>query len=184
MIRSALLALTTLALAACGSGQSGSDGAAVAVTLYGEIAETNRGPIDGATEPLFAAYGIGFENGRTFTRAELAALDQEAIEVIYPLGSDARRFTGPRLTDVLAAAGATGERITVTALDGYQRSVELSRIDDHGVLLAIAMDGEPLGIGGYGPAMLVWPRDTDAGLAGQDDSDWVWGVFAIRSHDR
>ena len=41
------------------------------------------------------------------------------------------------------------------------------------------MDGTGLPLGGFGPAMLVWPRQDDPALAGQSDDDWIWSVFAI-----
>ena len=46
-------------------------------------------------------------------------------------------------------------------------------------ILAIRMEGDALNVGGFGPAMIVWPRDTDRELAEMDDADWVWGVFSI-----
>ncbi len=84
------------------------------------------------------------------------------------------------MRDVLAIANPYGDRLIVTALDGYQREINIDRIRQHDVILALRMDGQALGIGGFGPAMLVWPRGSDAALANMPDDDWLWGVFAIQ----
>jgi hypothetical protein len=47
--------------------------------------------------------------------------------------------------------------------------------------MAIDFEGEAMAIGGFGPTMLVWPRLQDESLAGMNDDDFVYGVFAIES---
>lgn len=183
MVRTSFIAVMMLALVACSPARGGrADAPSGAVlTLYGDIETVDRGPSQGALEPLFFAYGIEFGSACVFSTASLAALDQHEIRADFPLGGDERRFSGPLLRDVLAIAGPQGTHLTVTALDGYQRTIPLALVRDHDVILAIRADGDWLGIGGYGPALLVWPRGTDPDLAGQNDDDWVWGVFAIES---
>ncbi|MEE2565181.1 molybdopterin-dependent oxidoreductase [Hyphobacterium marinum] len=183
MIRTVVILLWAGVLAACspatGGGRDAPTGAVL--TLYGDIETVDRGPSQAALEPLFFAYGIEFGSACVFSTASLASLDQHEIRVDFPMGGDERRFSGPLLRDVLAIAGPQGTHLTVTALDGYQRTIPLEQVMAHDVILAIRADGEWLGIGGYGPALLVWPRGTDPDLAGQTDDDWVWGVFAIES---
>ena len=183
MFRLVLVVLAALSVTACGQDRPDSGGGTL-VTVYGEVGATDRGAIDDEAEPLFASYGIGFENAAAMSLDDLAALDQHSVEVRYPRSGGEHDFAGPYISDVLRAAEATGTHVTVTALDGYQRTIPVARLEEHGVLLALTMDGEPLGLGGYGPTMIVWPRDSDARLAGQDDTDWVWGVFAIHAHNR
>lgn len=178
MIRIALTLLAAASLTACSGGSDGPAGGDV-VTVHGAIDAFNRDTVDSVREPLFRAYGIEFESGYAFSAASLGELDQRDVQVAYPEGGDRHTFSGPLLRDVIAQTGSSGSIVTVTALDGYQRDIELSRIQDHDVILAIRMDGEALNIGGFGPAMIVWPRESDDALAGMDDSDWVWGVFSI-----
>ncbi|GJL96237.1 MAG: hypothetical protein DHS20C06_00540 [Hyphobacterium sp.] len=178
MIRFAASILAALSLAACSGDPDFAEGGDL-VTLYGDISTVDRGPVDAVTEPLFRAYGIEFDAACVMPFASLADMDQHTIRVAYPMGGEMRTFSGPLLRDVLAVAGPEGDTLTITALDGYQRDIELARINDHDVILAIRMDGQALNIGGFGPAMIVWPRESDDALAGTDDSDWVWGVFAI-----
>ncbi|MCW5724395.1 MAG: molybdopterin-dependent oxidoreductase [Maricaulaceae bacterium] len=181
MIRAVLILAATLTLAACGGEPRDGAGDMPVVTVYGAVSEAERGPSDPVTEPVFAMLGVEFERARAFTRADLAALNQRTVTADYPAGGAQRRFEGPLLRDVLAAAGAAGSGAVVTAIDGYQREIPAGRIAAHGVILAIRMDGAPLGLGGFGPAMLVWPRGDDAALSGMDDADWVWGVIAIEA---
>jgi hypothetical protein len=178
MIRFITLLLAALSLAACSGDPDFAEGGDL-VTIYGDIGTVDRGPVDAVTEPLFRAYGIEFETACVMPFASLADMDQHSVRVAYPMGSEVRTFSGPLLRDVLAVANPEGDTLTITALDGYQRDIDLARIRDHDVILAIRMDGQALNIGGFGPAMIVWPRDTDDALTGSDDSDWVWGVFAI-----
>ncbi|MFY0638888.1 molybdopterin-dependent oxidoreductase [Maricaulis maris] len=149
------------------------------VTLHGPLAQYDRGGMQAAEEPLFASYGLAFERALGFTASELAAFDPLTLDTDFPAGSDTHSFSGPLLRDVLALAGVSDRSVRVTALDGYQRDISADRYQSHDVILALFQDGRPLGIGGRGPAMLVWPRGTDPALTGMNDDDWVYGVFAI-----
>lgn len=184
MRRMILPALLAGLLAACSSGDTPSPTSdPVILTVHGEVTDTNRGAMDADAEPLFARYDMAFDAGRSFTRGELLALEQGEIRVAYPLGGATHVFAGPRLSAVLDAAGAGDTTAIVSAFDGYQRFIPVRDMREHGVILAVTRDGEPLALGDYGPAMLVWSRDEDAALAGQNDDDWVWGVFAIEVAD-
>ncbi len=180
MRRMLILAALLLGLAACQAPTPGSDEASGdTLTVFGEIGTVDRGPVDPVTEPLFATFGMDFQSACLFNWASLNNLDQHVIETDFPQGGPVRQFSGPLLRDVLAFADPRGDMLSVTALDGYQREISVERIREHDVILALRMDGRALGIGGYGPAMLVWPRGSDAGLDGMTDDDWLWGVFAI-----
>ena len=92
-----------------------------------------------------------------------------------------RRFSGPRLSDVLAAAGASGAGARLTAADGYQVEVSAQMIARHQPVFATHVDGQPLGLGSLGPGILIWPRQSDDRLSDMNDDQWVWGVFAIEA---
>lgn len=153
------------------------------LTIYGEIAVVDRGPINPEIEPLFGAFGIEFDAACVLPWASLAALEQHTVQVDFPSGGEVRSYSGPLLRDVLAFAEPQGDSLIVTALDGYQREIALQRVQDHDVILAIRMNGDSLPIGGLGPTFLAWPRRDDPGLADMSDDDWVWGVFAIQVVD-
>jgi len=172
----------SLLLAACGAEtalqfETASD--ADIITLFGDVSQVDRTGMDPVTEPVFASYGLDFQAAMGLSRDSLLALEQHEITVDFPAGGAIRTFSGPRLQDVLDLAQAGRGTVTLTALDGYQRMLDRDRIGRHGVILAISMDGTGLPLGGFGPAMLVWPRQDDPALAGQSDDDWIWSVFAI-----
>ena len=150
------------------------------ITVFGVIdAEPTRAAMAPDVEPLFQQYGLAFEAAAELSWSQLAALEQHRVEADFPAGGPVRRFSGPLLRDVLDLVQPREEEIVVTALDGYQRSMARMTLDVHDVILAIRMDGDPIPLGGFGPAMVVWPRVQDQALNGMPDDDWVWGVFAI-----
>ena len=180
MRRLVILAALLLSVTACQAPTAGSDEASGDVlTVYGEIGTVDRGPVDPVTEPLFGTFGMDFQSACLFNWASLNGLEQHVIETDFPRGGPVRQFSGPLLRDVLAIADPRGNMLIATALDGYQREISVERVHQHDVILALRMNGQALGIGGFGPAMLVWPRGSDAALAAMSDDDWLWGVFAI-----
>jgi hypothetical protein len=131
-------------------------------------------------EPLGLVNTWGLSGPATaLTAADLSVLPHSVIETGYPLGADASRWSGPRLSLLLAEMGAPGAGARLTAVDGYQVEATPEELDAHEPILALRRDAEPLAIGGLGPAILIWPRDTDAALADMSDDQWPWAVFAV-----
>ena len=82
------------------------------------------------------------------------------------------------LSTVLKIAKAEKTTISLVALDGYAAELDAALQSSHKWILALAMDGRPLGIGGRGPLWLA--RDTGGGKAGEEElMKWVWSVFYI-----
>jgi hypothetical protein len=153
------------------------------LTLTGAIAEPNRPPADPFRDSLFHALQEDFEHGHAFTRAELLDLPQQELAVEYPGWPRAVTVRGPRLLDVLKAAGGMGgDRVLVQALDGYAPEFALGDITADFVL-ALEAEGEPLGIGGRGPVWLVFPPDSYAGQDSSNDAGLAWAVFHIKVLD-
>ena len=171
-----LLVTSALLLGACQpqAGPRGDDGPVLVTVLSpsGSAAAPQSG--------LFERYALaGPADG--FTLERLKQLEPATLSAAYPAGTAPRAWTGPALSDVLAAAGAPGAGARLTALDGYAIEIGAARIAEHAPILALSADGAPLSLGGLGPVMLIWPDtapgpDTDSGAA-----DWVWGVFAIEA---
>ena len=86
---------------------------------------------------------------------------------------------GPLLSDVLAAAGADGQTVTVQAMDGYAVEVPLADMVAKGAVLALERDGKPLGIGNFGPTQIVFPRADRPELADMPDDWWIWQIYHI-----
>ncbi len=176
MIRT-FIAMLILGLAACSAPQIEAGDGPTLVTVFSE-GGTEDAPRDG----LFSSYGLGIETRATFLDAQgLASLPARQMSADFPIGSEVRRFSGPRLSDVLAAAGAAGSSARLTAADGYQVIVPADMIARHQPIFATHVEDEPLGLGSLGPAILIWPRQSDDRLADMNDDQWVWGVFAIEA---
>lgn len=153
----------------------------VVLTVIGDVAKPNRGPMDEFADALFSANSVEFDKAHAFTRAELAALPQKAVIANAEDWPAPVKLSGPSLADVMAAAGAAGANISFTALDGYEIEFDPGEMAAHDWVLAIDADGKPLSIGGRGPAWLVY--DTAEGKANADqEAHWIYSIFAIEAH--
>lgn len=118
---------------------------------------------------------------QSFTLQDLAGLEGFEIDTAYPSSAPQQTWRGPRLSAVLAAAGAPGAGARLTALDGYTVEVGAAAIAQMEPILAISAEGQGLTLGGLGPVMVIWPEahpgpDDEAGA-----SDWIWSVFALEA---
>lgn len=166
-------------LGACSASDEPGPGHGDILTIYGAIGAVDRGAVDAELEPVFGLVGAVFDTAQGYNRDSLLALEQHQVRTDFPAGRDIHNFSGPLLRDVLAVAIPQGDTLLVTALDGYQREISLERITAHDVILAISLNDQPLGLGGLGPSMLVWPRQSDTALAEMSDDDWVYGIVTI-----
>ncbi|MFP4518052.1 MAG: hypothetical protein ACLFQ5_01205 [Oceanicaulis sp.] len=167
-----LIALAAaLMLAACTPPVQGARDPAL-VTVFHAGGETR------AAAGLFDRYALSGP-GEDFTVGDLAALPARGIETGYPQGAEVQHWSGPRLSALLAAVDAAGSGARLTAVDGYQATVTAEEIAQFDPILATARDGAPLALGGFGPAILIWPRDTDPELSDMTDDKWPWAVFAV-----
>jgi hypothetical protein len=162
-----------LCLAACTPPVEDPRGGGALITVFHAEAETPA-PAGG----LFERYGLTGA-GVGFNAAELARLPAGEITTGYPRGAAAQDWRGPRVSALLAAVDAPGAGARLTALDGYQVTVTAQEIAAHEPILTLARDGEALSLGGLGPAIMIWPRDTDPDLAEMNDERWPWGVIAV-----
>ena len=147
------------------------------VTVTGNIENPNRGPADEFADAFFTSQDVEFQKAAAFDLESLEALGMKKITASYPDWPAEVTVEGPLLADVLAAAGAKGDTIVVRALDGYAPEIPMSDLTAYPVVLALKMNGEYLGLGGRGPAWIVYPRNDYPDLAETDDSKWVWSVF-------
>lgn len=176
------LLAVALALAFAGSAHAQSLKAPtgpVILTVTGAVANTNRGAFDESKDIFFKNQQIKFQHAAAFDLAMLEGLAQRTVEADYPQGGPLHKFTGPLLRDVLKAAGASGKVVKVLAVDGYNQEIEVREIEQWPILLAIKEDGAYLGLGGFGPTRIVFPRRDVPALADRNDDKWVWGIVQI-----
>lgn len=153
---------------------------AAVLTVTGQVAHPNRPPFDPFTDGFFAHYDIKFDKAHAFSRQDLLRLPQVRVILHYPNWPKAMAFRGPRLRDVLAAAGAGGKTVSVQALDGYAAEFPMEAVSGDKVVLALDVDGHALGIGGRGPTWLVFPPGAMPGQDTSNDSGLVWAAFHIK----
>lgn len=153
----------------------------VILTITGNLTEPTRVASSEDIDKFFVYNNIEFENAAQFDYSRLSALTQTSVKANFPMDDTGHvlNFTGPLLADVIDAVGATGEMVTLTALDGYAIEVPMTDLIEKGAVLALKRDGIPFGIGDFGPAHLVFPRAERVDLAGMNDDWWIWSIYHI-----
>ena len=111
----------------------------VILTVTGRIARTNA---DGRAE---------------FDRAMLENLGLAKLRTWTPWTEGEPEFTGIPARALLDHLGAEGMSVRARALNDYGITIPLSDFEEYGVLLAMAMNGEPLRTRDKGPLWLVYP---------------------------
>ncbi len=155
---------------------------ATELTITGDISRSNRGGMDKKRDVFFNYHKQEFERAFAFDRAMLEALGMVEI-TITPRGweeSEAIRVAGPRLADVLAAAGCPSERsLRTLALDGYSTRIEADSRKARDWILAMTVDDKGWGIGGRGPFWIVFDIPDERSATMEESVQWPWGVFMI-----
>jgi hypothetical protein len=114
----------------------------VVLTISGRVARPNDG-----TRALF---DMGM----------LERLPQASFTTKTPWYAQPRKFTGPLLRDVLAAAGAQGTTLRATALNDYRVDIPFEDAQQHDMLLARLLDDKPMPVRDKGPLFVIYPFDS------------------------
>ncbi len=93
---------------------------------------------------------------------QLAALPQTSFTTSTTWTDGTPTFQGVLLKDYIAAIGATGKTITLTALNDYKITMPMADVRDDAPMLAYLMDGKPMSLRDKGPVWLVYPYDANA----------------------
>jgi len=121
----------------------------------------------------------GLVNGGQPLAADLASLDalpSQTLTVVEPFVMQSVTFTGVGFADLLNAAKATGQSITLHALDDYEVTLDAAVLQEPGVMLATQADGKPIDGASGGPVRLVFPASSETG---KDSALWVWSIDQI-----
>lgn len=103
-----------------------------------------------------------------FDREMLLALPQHETVTATPWHDGVVHFTGPLARDLLAAVGAQGRTVRITALNDYSASIPVDDLHDHDVILAMTLDGEPLRVRDHGPIFVIYPFDDSPKLLNEE----------------
>jgi hypothetical protein len=115
---------------------------AVVLTVSGRVARPNDGP------------------HAVFDMAMLEQMPQVSFTTMTPWYAQPRKFTGPLLRDVLAAAGAQGTTVRALALNDYRVDIPFADTQLHDVLLARLLDDKPMPVRDKGPLFIIYPFDS------------------------
>ncbi len=99
-----------------------------------------------------------------FDLTMIASLPQHSFTTQTPWYSTPVKFTGPKLSDVLAAVGAQGKEIQAVALNNYQITIPVTDTQRYPVVMAWKINDQPIPIRAKGPLFIAYPYDTDAAL--------------------
>ena len=134
----------------------------VVLTVTGVIDETNDG------------------EQAVFDLAMLNALPGRAGAMETPWTDGQTRFSGPLLRSLLAAVGAHGSALRITALNDYSAELPIADATEFDTMLATKMDDKPMSVRDKGPLFLVYPFDTNPELYNEKYfSRSVWQIKSI-----
>lgn len=153
------------------------------LTVTGEMAHPNRGPLDPLRDQMMAKQQLAFDKARAFSFADLLRLPQAAIRPTLEYDGQRHRLAGPRLASVLAACGAAGGQLTLRGVDGYAPTIARQEALRLGFIVATHLDGRPMALGGLGPLWMVYEADAVPEMAAkpvdQRFAACPWGLYHI-----
>lgn len=115
---------------------------AVVLTLTGRIGKPNR------------------QAQAQFDMPMLERLPQTSFVTRTPWYAQPRKFTGPLLRDVLAAAGAQGTQLRAIALNDYHVDIPAEDAQRFDVVVARLLDDKPMAVRDKGPLFIIYPFDS------------------------
>ncbi|MBS1164775.1 MAG: Oxidoreductase molybdopterin binding domain protein [Proteobacteria bacterium] len=159
----ALLLTLTSGPSAASAGELGEPTGEVILTISGSIKNTNNNT--GVAE---------------FDLPMLEALAHASLVTTTPWTVGPTAFEGVAITDLLAAVGASGSAMTVTALNDYIATVPVADAQS-GAILAYRINGAYFSIREKGPLWLMYPFDTLPQL--RREEIYARSVWQIRKID-
>jgi hypothetical protein len=103
---------------------------------------------------------------------EVAAFDMKMIEALpqhsfttpTPWFDKPVKFTGPLLSDLLAAVKASGSTVSAVAINDYKISIPMGDTTKFKVIVARLIDDKAIPVREKGPLFVVYPFDSSAEL--------------------
>jgi hypothetical protein len=120
------------------------------------------------------------EGAAHFDLAMIDALPLRETVTTTPWYEGPQRFSGPLLSDLMAAIGASGSALRIIAVNDYAASMPWADIESVPVILAVRHNGETMSVRDKGPLFVIYPFDEYPEL--HDEvyfSRSVWQVAAI-----
>ena len=180
-MKRALLALLIVAVAlpALAADEAAAPRDMVVLTVSGLVGKTNRGPFDPKRDSVLALQKADFKNAFAFDRETLLSLPQGTVTVTTNEFDKPATFSGPLLREVLGYLEAAQVRTTFVALNGHTGWLDPDDIKASDWILALEVDGKPLGLGQQGPLWMLNTRKPDFKPNDEHHGHWVYAVFYI-----
>lgn len=157
-----ILALATIVASPAAAGDFAAPTGEVLLTIKGDIAARNAG------------------DTLQLDQAQLAALPQSSFTTSTIWTSGTPTFSGVLLKDLVAAIGAKGETITLSAANDYTIKMPMSAVANDAPLIAFLMDGKPMSLREKGPVWMVYPYDANESYRSEETySRSIWQLTTI-----
>ena len=155
------------------------------LTVVGDIANTNRGPMDPAVDRFLDYHTQKFDAAAAFDLQMLEGLGMQTRRFVLQGLSGVQELEGPPLAAVLEAVGARPAQITLLGLDGFAVELDAEKLKAHDWIVGVKRNGAYLGIGGFGPAWVAFsPAAADQVATDDENETWPFQVFLIRVDGR
>jgi hypothetical protein len=119
-------------------------------------------------------------NAAAFDRAMLENFGLVSFETMTPWYTSKVKFEGIPMIKLLKAVGATGDKLSVVALNDYKTEIPVEDFEKFGTILAIKRDGQYMPVSDKGPLFIVYPYDSNPELKTQKFySRSAWQVAKI-----
>lgn len=152
----------------------------VVLTVTGNITKANRPAYDEKRDMFFKYHKRAFDKAFVFDHAMLEGLGVTEVRAEHKGWAGPKAASGPRLTDVLDAAGCRGKALETLALDGFRFRLSKADLEARDWVVATRADGRPLGIGDRGPLWLVFDPPGDRPATEKEIGLGPWALFFIQ----
>lgn len=118
-----------------------------------------------------------------FDMKMIEALPQHSFTTSTPWFDKPVKFTGPLLSDVLAAVKASGSTVSAVAINDYKINIPVSDANKFKVIVARQIDDKPIPVREKGPLFVVYPFDSASELRNStyyERSIWQLKALDIR----
>lgn len=140
--------------------------------------DTPKGPVILTVKGTLAHANVGAT--AQFDLEMLEKLDGRTGKMKTPWTEGETSFSGPLLRAILNAAGATGSKLQVKALNDYFAEVPVEDAEKLDTILATRQNGKVMSIREKGPLFLIYPFDKDPALYNEKYfSRSVWQIKEI-----
>ncbi|MBB4142421.1 molybdopterin-dependent oxidoreductase [Rhizobium rhizoryzae] len=137
-----------------------------------------KGPVILTVKGTLAHANVGAT--AQFDLEMLEKLDGRTGKMKTPWTEGETSFSGPLLRAILNAAGATGSKLQVKALNDYFAEVPVEDAEKLDTILATRQNGKVMSIREKGPLFLIYPFDKDPALYNEKYfSRSVWQIKEI-----